>query len=69
ALVAALALAFASNLNASLTHYGTGPAPIFFGAGYVSQVTWWRVGFLVVIFNLLVWLGGGLLWWRALGMW
>lgn len=69
ALVAALALAFASNLNASLTHYGTGPAPIFFGAGYVSQVTWWRVGFLVVIFNLLVWLGGGLLWWRLLGMW
>jgi len=69
ALVAALALAFASNLNASLTHYGTGPAPIFFGAGYVSQVTWWRVGFLVVLFNLLVWIGVGLLWWRLLGWW
>ncbi len=69
AMVAALALAFTSNLNASLTHYGTGPAPIFFGAGYVSQVTWWRVGFLVVLFNLLVWVGVGLLWWRVLGMW
>lgn len=69
AMVAALALAFFSNLNASLTHYGTGPAPIFFGAGYVSQVTWWRVGFLVVLFNLVVWLGIGLLWWRVLGYW
>jgi DASS family divalent anion:Na+ symporter len=69
AMIAALALAFTSNLNASLTHYGTGPAPIFFGAGYVSQATWWRVGFLVVLFNLLVWIGIGLVWWRALGLW
>lgn len=68
-LVAALALAFFSNLNASLTHYGTGPAPIFFGAGYVRQLTWWRVGFVVVVFQLGVWLGLGLLWWRVLGMW
>ncbi len=68
-MVAALALAFSSNLNASLTHYGTGPAPIFFGSGYVSQVTWWRVGFCVVLFNLAVWMGLGLVWWRVLGLW
>jgi DASS family divalent anion:Na+ symporter len=68
-LVAALALAYFSNLNASLTHYGTGPAPIFFGSGYVSQLTWWRVGFFVVLAHLVVWLGMGLLWWRALGLW
>ncbi len=69
ALVAALALAYFSNLNASLTHYGTGPAPIFFGSGYVSLQTWWRVGFVVVLFNLAVWLGLGLVWWRVLGLW
>jgi DASS family divalent anion:Na+ symporter len=69
ALVAALALAYFSNLNASLTHYGTGSAPIFFGSGYVGQVTWWRVGFVVVLFNLTIWLGLGLLWWRLLGLW
>lgn len=69
ALVAALALAYFSNLNASLTHYGTGPAPIFFGSGYVNQTTWWRVGFIVVAFNLVVWLGIGLVWWRVLGLW
>jgi len=68
-LMSALALAFFSNLNASLTHYGTGPAPIFFGSGYVSQITWWRVGFFVVLFQVVVWLGLGLVWWRFLGLW
>ncbi len=68
-MVAALTLAFFSCMNASLTHYGTAPAPIFFGAGYVDQVTWWRVGFFVVAAQLLIWLGVGLLWWRVLGFW
>lgn len=67
-LVAALALAFFSNLNASLTHYGTGPAPIFFGSGYVRLATWWRVGLIVVLAQLVIWLGLGMVWWRALGM-
>lgn len=68
-LLAAMALAFFSNLNASLTHYGTGPAPIFFGSGYVPLATWWRVGLLVVLFQLVIWLGLGLLWWRLIGLW
>jgi DASS family divalent anion:Na+ symporter len=68
-LVAALALAYFSNLNAAMTHYGTGSAPIFFGAGYVPQGTWWRIGFTVSLVNLVIWLGGGLLWWKLLGWW
>lgn len=67
--VASIALAFFSCLNASLTHYGTAPGPIFFGAGYVTQTTWWRVGFFVMAFQLVVWLGVGLLWWKVLGLW
>ncbi|HEU4996949.1 MAG TPA: DASS family sodium-coupled anion symporter [Gemmatimonadaceae bacterium] len=69
ALVAALVLAYFSSLNASLTHYGTGSAPIFFGAGYVRQGTWWRVGALVSVLNLAIWLGVGMLWWKLLGWW
>jgi DASS family divalent anion:Na+ symporter len=68
-LVAALVLAYFSNLNASLTHYGTGSAPIFFGAGYVSQNTWWRIGFTISLLNLVIWLGVGMLWWKVLGWW
>jgi DASS family divalent anion:Na+ symporter len=52
-----------------MTHYGTGSAPVFFGAGYVSQGTWWRLGLLLSLMNLVIWLGIGPVWWKALGMW
>lgn len=68
-LVSALSLAYFSNVNAAMTHYGTGSAPVFFGAGYVSQSDWWRVGFLVSVVNLAIWLGVGLVWWKILGWW
>ena len=27
-----------------ITPYGTGPSPIWYGAGYVSSATWWGLG-------------------------
>jgi len=68
-LLAALVLGFFSNLFSSMTHYGTGPAPVLFGVGYVEVQEWWRLGFAVSLVNLAVWLGVGGLWWRALGLW
>jgi DASS family divalent anion:Na+ symporter len=68
-LVAAAAFGVLSNVNAAMTHYGTGPAPIVFGAGYVSQPTWWRIGFIVSIAHLAIWLPIGFLWWKVLGLW
>lgn len=67
--LAVLSLAYFSNLNASLTHYGTTPAPIWFGAGYVKQRTWWWLGLVVSIPNILVWVTIGFGWWRLLGWW
>ncbi len=64
-----LVLAFFSSLDAAMTHYGTGSAPVFFGAGYVSQGAWWRLGFLLSLVNLAIWLGVGPVWWKVLGMW
>ena len=64
-----LLLAHVSNLNASLTHYGTTPAPIWFGAGYVKQRTWWWIGFVASVANLLIWTVLGSLWWKALRWW
>lgn len=68
ALPYALALCYASSLFGSLTHYGIGPAPILFGSGYVSLSEWWRVGLLMSVVNIVIWLGVGLLWWRILGL-
>lgn len=68
-LVAAMAFGVLSNVNAAMTHYGTGPAPIVFGAGYVSQPAWWRIGFVVSLAQLAIWLPVGFLWWKVLGLW
>jgi divalent anion:Na+ symporter, DASS family len=67
--LAALCLAFQSNLCGILTHYATGTAPIFFAAGYTDQVTWWRLGFIASIVNLVIWVGVGGIWWKVLGLW
>jgi DASS family divalent anion:Na+ symporter len=68
-LFAALTLAFFSNLFAGLTHYSAATAPIFFAGGYVSASTWWKIGFLVSLVNIPIWLLLGGLWWKVLGLW
>ena len=65
----ALALGFMSNLCMSLTHYAAGPSPIYFGAGYVEQGTWWKLGFIVSVINMVIWIGLGAFWWKILGLW
>lgn len=67
--LAVLSLAAASNLDASLTHYGTTTAPIYFGAQYVTQREWWRLGFLVSLVTLTIWGTVGVGWWKLLGFW
>lgn len=67
--LAALGLGYFSNLCGGLTHYSTGTAPIYFGAGFVDQPTWWRLGFLVSAVNLVIWGALGAVWWKVLGLW
>ncbi len=64
-----LVLGFMNSLNAAMTTYGTGPAPIYYGAGYVDQSTWWRVGLYVSLVNLAIWLVIGGAWWKLIGLW
>lgn len=63
----ALILAASSSLMMTLTHYATGTAPVIFGAGYVSLGQWWKVGAVMSVVNLVVWIGVGLVWWKVLG--
>ncbi|MDU4216388.1 MAG: anion permease, partial [Veillonella sp.] len=48
----------------TLTHYSSGVTPIFFGAGYVPQGTWWRVGLAISVVSFLIHFWGG-----TFGMW
>ncbi len=65
---AALSLAFASCLSGCLTHYGTGSAAAFFGSRYVTVTEWWRNGFIMALVHIVIWGGGGWIWWSYLGL-
>ena len=67
--LAVLSLAYFSNLGAALTHYGTTPAPIYFGAGYTTQRTWWMLGLITSVVTILIWSVVGFTWWKILGLW
>ncbi len=67
ALPAAIGLGVMSNINGCLTQYGIGSGPVMFGAGYVTQAEWWKAGWIMSIFYLLVWMIIGPLWWMVLG--
>jgi DASS family divalent anion:Na+ symporter len=68
-MLAAVMLAYYANLSASLTNYGTTTAPIYFGAGYVTQKEWWKLGLIVSVATILIWSTAGLAWWKVLGWW
>lgn len=66
---AALLLGFLSSLFGGLTQYGCGPAPIYFGSGFLTIKEWWKLGAVAGICNFVIWLVIGGLWWKVLGLW
>ncbi|KAK9110981.1 hypothetical protein Scep_018500 [Stephania cephalantha] len=67
-ILAALALAFNTNLFGALTHYSSGQAAVYYGAGYVELPDIFRVGFVMAVANALIWGGVGTFWWKFLGL-
>jgi len=55
----AMLLVGSLGLMGILTPYATGPSPIWYGAGYISQATWWKLGaiFGAIYLGALVLLG------------
>lgn len=66
--LAAFSLACISSLFGSLTTYGCGPAPIFYGSGYVEAKDWWKISFIISLLNIVIWIGIGSVWWRLIGL-
>jgi len=56
-----------ANSSSMLTHYGCGVTPIFFGANYMEQGEWWKIGFVITTLHLVVWMVIGLPWMKMLG--
>ena len=64
-LVMACSLSYAS----LLTHYGSAPGPVIFGAGYVDQKTWWSIGTFLMFIHLIVNTVIAFPYWMFLGLW
>jgi DASS family divalent anion:Na+ symporter len=67
AFAAAIALGSLSNIYGCLTQYAIGSGPVMYGVGYVTQGEWWKVGFIMSVIYLAIWLLIGPLWWMVLG--
>lgn len=67
--LAAMSIASLTGLMGGITHYATGPAPIFYGSGYITQGEWWKIGFIMSVINVIIFIGVGGAWWKILGWW
>lgn len=66
-LLLALMLGFTGSIYGTLTHYGHGPAPVFFGSGYVELKTWWGYGLVIGLIMLGIYLVVGTSWMTLIG--
>ncbi|KAJ8775126.1 hypothetical protein K2173_020130 [Erythroxylum novogranatense] len=66
--LAALALAYNTNLFGSITHYSSGQAAVYFGAGYIDLPDVFKMGFVMAVCNAIIWGVVGTFWWKFLGL-
>lgn len=67
--MAALMLALDGSLYLSTSSYSAGPAALLSSTGYVSNKDWWKLSAIIGVVLNIIWLGGGLVWTKAIGMW
>ncbi|KAJ6751267.1 hypothetical protein OIU85_001763 [Salix viminalis] len=68
ATLAALALAYNTNLFGALTHYSSGQSAVYYGAGYMDLPDVFKLGFVMALLNAIIWGVTGTFWWKFLGL-
>lgn len=68
-LLSALLLAYYGVIDLSSSPYSQGTAAFLSGTGYVSPKDWWRLSAIVGVLLNILWLGGGLIWTKIIGIW
>lgn len=63
----AMMLGFLGSIYGVLTHYGHGPAPVFFGSGYVDLKSWWLRGLEIGLVLLFIYMAVGGGWMKLIG--
>ena len=60
-------IAYISSLCGCLTNYSTGPVIIYFGNGYSKPSNWFKIGFFISLYHLIIWTLFGSIWWKYIG--
>jgi L-tartrate/succinate antiporter len=63
----ALLLCYSLGIMGVISPYATGPAPVYYGSGFLPRADFWRLGFLFGLLFLIALLGIGLPYLRILG--
>ena len=64
----ALLLCYSLGIMGVITPYATGPAPVYFGSGYVSRADFWRLGLIFGTIFLIALIGIGAISSRVWGL-
>lgn len=64
-----LMTAASAQIASLMTHYGNAVGTVLYGAGYVPQGTWWKIGHIVMAISMAIYFIVGLSWWKLLGLW
>ena len=67
--LAALTLAFNTNLFGGLTHFASGQSAVYFSSGELSLPTLWKQGAYMSVCNALIYGVVGMAWWKCIGLW
>jgi citrate:succinate antiporter/L-tartrate/succinate antiporter len=59
--------AFSLGLMGVISPYATGPAPMFYGAGYISRSAFWGLGLVFGVVYFVALVAIGLPWLRMIG--
>jgi anion transporter len=62
-------ICFSAAYGSLLTHYGGAAGAVLFAPGYVDQITWWKVGAVIVALSYIVNMAVGLPYWKMIGLW
>lgn len=67
--LAVMTFGFLSSYFSTITHYGGAAPTLLFAQGFIPTGEWWRKNFIMSLFNLPIWIGGGAFWLKFLGAW
>ncbi|OCG21286.1 anion permease [Gilliamella sp. App2-1] len=67
-LIAIFALVICTNYFGSITQFANARNPLLFAEGFVPVKTWWKVGFICSVVNLIIVFTVGILWWKIIGL-